>query len=151
MQEIEKVENVLCAKEIRDSLLKALHLGPGEFATALGINYQRIYDLGSGRTKKFNPGIVNLICKKFPQVNPTYLYSGKGPILLETATTNSSVSDTADIIAMSKKLIELMEQINAKDSSLREREFELAKREFELTKREQLIREREKSLGINNN
>lgn len=144
MQEIEKVENVLCAKEIRNSLLKALHLGPGEFATALGINYQRIYDLGSGRTKKFNPGIVNLICKKFPQVNPTYLYSGKGPILLETATTNSSVSDTADIIAMSKKLIELMEQINAKDSSLREREFEL-------TKREQLIREREKSLGISNN
>lgn len=151
MQEIEKVENVLCAKEIRDSLLKALNLGPGEFATALGINYQRIYDLGSGRTKKFNPGIVNLIRKKFPQVNPTYLYSGKGPILLETATTNSSVSDTADIIAMSKKLIELMEQINAKDSSLREREFELAKREFELTKREQLIREREKSLGISNN
>ena len=145
MQEIEKVENVLCAKEIRDSLLKALHLGPGEFATALGINYQRIYDLGSGRTKKFNPGIVNLICKKFPQVNPTYLYSG-------TATApNSSVSDTADIIAMSKKLIELMEQINAKDSSLREREFELAKREFELTKREQLIREREKSLGISDN
>ena len=151
MQEIEKVENVLCAKEIRDSLLKALHLGPGEFATALGINYQRIYDLGSGRTKKFNRGIVNLICKKFPQVNPTYLYSGKGPILLETATTNTSVSDTADIIAMSKKLIELMEQINAKDSALREREFELAKREFELTKREQLIREREKSLGISNN
>lgn len=37
-----------------------------------------------------------------------------------------------------------MEQINAKDSALREREFELAKREFELTKREQLIREREK-------
>lgn len=151
MQEIEKVENVLCAKEIRDSLLKALHLGPGEFATALGINYQRIYDLGSGRTKKFNPGIVNLICKKFPQVNPTYLYSGKGPILLETAATNSSVSDTADIIAMSKKLIELMEQINAKDSSLREREFELTKREFELSKREQRIREREKSLGIDNN
>ncbi len=151
MQEIEKVENVLCAKEIRDSLLKALHLGPGEFATALGINYQRIYDLGSGRTKKFNPGIVNLICKKFPQVNPTYLYSGKGPILLETATQSSSVSDTADIIAMSKKLIELMEQINSKDSALREREFELAKREFELTKREQLIREREKSLGISNN
>ena len=52
---------------------------------------------------------------------------------------------------MSKKLIELMEQINAKDSALREREFELAKREFELTKREQLIREREKSLGISDN
>lgn len=49
--ESEKVENNVDAKSIRDKLLKALHLGPGEFATAIGIHYQRIYDIGSGRTK----------------------------------------------------------------------------------------------------
>lgn len=55
MNESEKVENNVDAKTIRDRLLKALHLGPGELATALGINYQRIYDLGSGRTKSSIP------------------------------------------------------------------------------------------------
>lgn len=148
MQEIEKVENVLCAKEIRDTLLKALQLGPGEFATALGINYQRIYDLGSGRTKKFNPGIVNLICKKFPQVNPTYLYTGKGQVLFEDVPqrVSSNSSDTSDIILMSKKLIALMEQLNEKDVILRERETLLNKREAELHIREQQILAREKDL-----
>lgn len=148
MQEIEKVENVLCAKEIRDTLLKALQLGPGEFATALGINYQRIYDLGSGRTKKFNPGIVNLICKKFPQVNPTYLYTGKGQVLFEDVPqrVSSNSSDTSDIILMSKKLIALMEQLNEKDAILRERETLLNKREAELHIREQQILAREKDL-----
>lgn len=149
MQEIEKVENVLNAKEIRDALLQALNLGPGEFATALGINYQRIYDLGSGRTKKFNPGIVNLICKKFPQVNPTYLYTGQGPVLFEDATpqrTTQGNSDASDIILMSKKLIALMEQLNAKDAALREKEEELNRREAELRIREQQVLAREQNL-----
>ncbi len=148
MQESEKVENVVCAREIRDKLLKALNLGPGEFATALGINYQRIYDLGSGRTKKFNPGMVNLITGRFPQVNPTFLYSGKGEVLLdnEPAQTGTSSKDASDIISMSKKLIELMEQLNLKDLHLRERESKLDEREAALDERERSIERREKNL-----
>lgn len=148
MQEIEKVENVVNAKEIRDKLLKALHLGPGEFATALGINYQRIYDIGSGRTKKFNPGIVNLICTKFPQVNPTFLYTGKGEVLFGDKNHNSSISNSSadDVMSMSRKLIELMEQLNQKDFHLREREVQLDKRAQELDRREQELTKREESL-----
>lgn len=148
MQDIEKVENVVNAKEIRDALLKALRLGPGEFATALGINYQRIYDIGSGRTKKFNPGIVNLICAKFPQVNPTFLFTGKGEVLLGEKNNNSSIANTSadDVMSMSRKLIELMEQLNQKDFHLREREVQLDKRAQELDRREQELTKREESL-----
>lgn len=63
MTDEEKVANCVDAKQIREELLEALHMTAGEFATALGINYQRIYDLGSGRTKKFNPGMVRLITR----------------------------------------------------------------------------------------
>ncbi len=147
MQEIEKVENVLCARDIRDKLLKALNLGPGEFATALGINYQRIYDLGSGRTKKFNPGMVNLIISKFPQVNPTFLYSGKGDVLLSSEeNTHSSATGATDIIGMSKKLIELMEQLNLKDLHLREREAMLDEKAKALDQRERDLKKRESEL-----
>lgn len=145
MQEYEKVENVVCAREIRDKLLKALNLGPGEFATALGINYQRIYDLGSGRTKKFNPGIVKLITSRFPQVNPTFLYSGMGEVLLvnEQSQRPMPSNDASEIISMSKKLIELMEQLNLKDLHLREREAELNARADALDAREKQLNERE--------
>lgn len=148
MQEFEKVENVLCARDIRDKLLKALNLGPGEFATALGINYQRIYDLGSGRTKKFNPGMVNLIISKFPQVNPTFLYSGKGDVLLASEEQpQSSSAGATDIMGMSKKLIELMEQLNLKDLHLREREAMLDAKAEALDKRERALNEREAKLA----
>lgn len=145
MQEYEKVENVVCAREIRDKLLKALNLGPGEFATALGINYQRIYDLGSGRTKKFNPGIVKLITSRFPQVNPTFLYSGMGEVLLVNEQSQRPLpsNDASEIISMSKKLIELMEQLNLKDLHLREREAELNARADALDAREKQLNERE--------
>lgn len=149
MEEFEKVENCVNAREIRDKLLKALRLGPGEFATALGINYQRIYDLGSGRTKKFNPGMVNLICRKFPNVNPTFLYSGEGEVLLTPdAPALPSTAEASEIIAMSRKLIELMEQLNLKDRHLREREIRLEQRKQTLDEREQRIRKREKELEI---
>lgn len=148
MNEIEKAENVVCAREIRDKLLKALNLGPGELATALDINYQRIYDLGSGRTKKFNPGIVKLICSKFPQVNPTFLFSGKGEVFLDTPQPAHVPGDPAEIISMSKKLIELMEQLNKKDTHLREREERLDERTRMIEEREKLILKREIELGL---
>lgn len=144
MQESEKVGNIISAKDIRNKLLEALHIGPGEFATALGINYQRIYDLGSGRTKKFNPGMVKIICSKFPNVNPTFLFTGKGEVLLEDP--NSKLLDaasTTELISMSKRLIALMEQLNEKDAHLREREAAVQRREEELDARERRLHELE--------
>lgn len=138
--ELEKVENNVNAKEIRDKLLKALRLGPCELATALGINYQRIYDLGSGRTKKFNPGLVNMIVSKFPQVNATFLYTGKGEPL------KGSASDIDEIISMSNQLIEMMQKLTERSEKLDQRTLRLDVRERELNDREHYLIEKEKSL-----
>lgn len=147
MNESEKVENNVDAKVIRDALLKALHLGPGELATALGINYQRIYDLGSGRTKKFNPGMVNMIVSKFPQVNATFLYTGKGKPLKEDAAKLASQSDVSEIITMSRQLIDMMEKLTTRSEQLDQRALKLEIRERELNDRERHLLELEKSLA----
>lgn len=146
MNESEKVENNVDAKTIRDRLLKALHLGPGELATALGINYQRIYDLGSGRTKKFNPGMVNMIVAKFPQVNATFLYTGKGEPLKE-GTAVASTSDVSEIISMSRQLIDMMEKLTARSEMLDQRALRLEVKERELNDRERHLNERERALS----
>lgn len=147
MKESEKVGNVIDAKAIRDRLLKALHLGPGELATALGINYQRIYDLGSGRTKKFNPGMVNMIVSKFPQVNATFLYTGKGEPLKSDAGQLASQSDVSEIITMSRQLIDMMEKLTARSELLDQRTLRLEIRERELNDRERHLLELEKHLA----
>ncbi len=146
MKESEKVENNVDAKTIRDRLLKALHLGPGELATALGINYQRIYDLGSGRTKKFNPGMVNMIVAKFPQVNATFLYTGKGEPLKEGATIPST-SEVSELISMSRQLIDMMERLTARSETLDQRALRLEIKERELNDRERHLNERERALS----
>lgn len=146
MKESEKVENNVDAKAIRDKLLKALHLGPGELATALDINYQRIYDLGSGRTKKFNPGMVNLIVSKFPQVNPTFLYTGKGEPLKEDNQRPATSSDVSEIITMSRQLIDMMEKLTARSEMLDQRFLRMEVMERELNARAEALAEREKNI-----
>ncbi len=147
MNDSEKVENNVDAKAIRDALLKALHLGPGELATALGINYQRIYDLGSGRTKKFNPGMVNMIVSKFPQVNATFLYTGKGEPLKSNGEQLASTSEVSEIITMSRQLIDTMERLTARSEQLDQRTLRLEIRERELNDRERRLIELEKRLA----
>lgn len=150
MTDEEKVANCVDAKSIRDQLLEALHLTSGEFATALGINYQRVYDLGSGRTKKFNPGMVRLITKTFPQVNAHFLYTGEGPVFLPNGGAQSggvfNGSELAEIMSMSKRLLQLMERLDTKDTDLRNRENSVIAREIEVSRREKAANEKELEL-----
>lgn len=149
MTDEEKVANCVDAKLIREQLLEALHLTAGEFATALGINYQRIYDLGSGRTKKFNPGMVRLITKTFPQVNPHFLYTGNGPVLIGSGGGGQSglgASELSEMMSMSKRLLQLMERLDAKDSALRDRENDIIAREAAVSQREREVNQRELAL-----
>lgn len=148
MKEDEKVAKCVDAKAIREQLLEALHLTAGQLATALGINYQRIYDLGSGRTQKFNPNMVKLITKVFPQVNPHFLYSGEGPVLLAGVVPQSTAgsAELSELMSMSKRLLILMERLDEKDSALRERENAVLQREIEITARETELLKREAEL-----
>ena len=69
MKESEKAEKNVNAREIIANVLKELGMNAPSFSTATGIAYQRIFDLQRGRTKKFNPGVVNMICAAFPTIN----------------------------------------------------------------------------------
>ena len=150
MKEDEKLSNCVDAKAIREQLLEALHLTPGQLATALGINYQRIYDLGSGRTQKFNPNMVKLITKVFPQVNPHFLYTGEGPVLTAGSSVQSSCGsvELSEMMSMSKRLLILMERLDEKDSILRDRENQVLRREIEVAAREEAVLKRETELNL---
>lgn len=152
MKEDEKLANCVDAKAIREQLLEALHLTAGQLATALGINYQRIYDLGSGRTQKFNPNMVKLITKVFPQVNPHFLYTGEGSVLLANANQQQSCGsvEVSEMMSMSKRLLILMERLDEKDSILRERENQVLRREIEVAAREAAILKKEAELNVAN-
>jgi hypothetical protein len=136
MREEELAANCVDAKAILTKLLAELDLSQSELATALSINYQRIYDLGSGRTKKFNPGMVRLITKVFPNVNPNFLYTGNGDVLLANDNSVPNSSGWAELLSMSKRLLQMMERLDLRDTELRERERKLAEREARISERE---------------
>ncbi len=161
MKESEKAEKNVDARRIIDEVLKAVGMNAPTFANKIGINYQRIFDLQRGRTKKFNPGVVNLICEAFPQINKTYLFTGEGSVLNNTneqpQITHNDVplSGMSEIIAMSHKVIELFKQVTDKDDevqarsrTLDERERELIDREIAIIKREAEVEKKEIALGI---
>ena len=154
MKDEEKAKNNIDARAIIDELLKALGLTAPKFAEEVGINYQRVFDLQRGRTKKFNPGVVNKICARFPQVNKSYLYTGEGDVLLDapvapSGSNNVAIvqSSIAEFMAMSHKLLQLFEQLQEKDAMLSVRAMELMDREREINARERELNKRELELN----
>ena len=155
MKESEKAENNVDARMIIDEVLKAVGMNAPTFAGKIGINYQRIFDLQRGRTKKFNPGVANLICSTFPQINKTFLFTGEGPVLIQTEEEPKPSDERSDVMLMLNKVINLFEQVTEKEAALQEkiaqlqtREQELMQKEIELIKRESELEAKEMALGI---
>ena len=156
MKENEKAENNVDAKVIIATVLDAVGMNAPTFASKIGINYQRIFDLQRGRTKKFNPGVVNLICKAFPEINKTYLYTGEGPVMMPTEELPRPESvDMNGMISMSQQVIDLFQQTVSRVQDLQDKAAELAakerklfEKEIELVKREAEIEKREIAIGI---
>ena len=155
MKESEKAENNVDARMIIDEVLKAVGMNAPTFAGRIGINYQRIFDLQRGRTKKFNPGVANLICEKFPQINKMFLFTGEGPVLIQEEEVPQPIDDRSDVMTMLSKVISLFEQVTEKESALQEkvaqlqaREHELMQKEIELIKRESELEAKEMALGV---
>lgn len=145
MKESEKAENNVDAKAIIASVLEKLEMNAPAFSTATGISYQRIYDLQRGRTKKFNPGVVNMIVAAFPQIRKEYLYTGTGPVtssnvpadLMPNPMFGSDVHDLmAKTLKMQAELLEKSERLADKERELHEKEVDLLRREYELKLRE---------------
>lgn len=159
MKKSEYAENNVNAREIIANVLKELDMNAPSFSKATGINYQRIFDLQRGRTKKFNPGVVNMICKAFPQINKSYLYTGEGSVLVDDVPAdlidNPSGNNVNSPVLIQKAMV-LMQQVIDKDhkldekaSNLAKRELDLAHKELELAQREAAIIRKEAELGIN--
>ena len=148
MKESEYAENNVDAKAIIASVLETLEMNAPAFSTATGISYQRIYDLQRGRTKKFNPGVVNMIVAAFPQIRKEYLYTGTGSVLSSevpadlmpnplSCTDPQSMMSKA--IKMQADLLEKSERLANKERELHEKEVELLRREYELKMREERL------------
>lgn len=152
MKESEKADKNVNAREIIANVLKELDMNAPSFAKATGINYQRIFDLQRGRTKKFNPGVVNMICEAFPQISKSYLYTGEGSVLnrnmqveLEKTSGASSVK-IDDVAEMLNKVLDISKQVNEKDRAVSEKFQLLMEKERELTEREMALIKKEAEL-----
>lgn len=141
MKESEYAQNNVDAKVIIAQVLDTLQMNAPAFSTATGIAYQRIYDLQRGRTKKFNPGVVNMIVAAFPQVRKEFLYTGEGPVLSSDIPADLIQNPVAGgeatailtkAMQMQSDLMEKAERLLAKEAELNKREVELMRREHEL-------------------
>lgn len=141
MKKSEYAENNVDAKAIIAAVLDTLDMNAPAFATATGISYQRIYDLQRGRTKKFNPGVVNMIVAAFPQIRKEYLYTGVGSVLTSEVPADLIQHPMGgDILSKTLKLqaelLEKSERLAEKERELHEKEVELIRRQYELDMRE---------------
>ncbi len=146
MKESEKADRIVDAKAIIDAVLKHVGMKAPTFAKEIGINYQRIFDLTSGRTKKFNPGVVNLICERFPEISKHFLYTGEGDIVAPNAGMPGSAMGAAqlsELMAMSRQLMNLFQTLSEKENRITEMLTELNERERELNEREHSLNMRE--------
>lgn len=161
MKESEKADKNVNAREIIANVLKELGMNAPSFATATGIAYQRIFDLQRGRTKKFNPGVVNMICEAFPSINKTYLYTGEGSVMSSNKpldldnSIGGNITSQDEIAKMLNKVLDLSKQVSDKDRVMEEKslkllakERELLEKEMELTRREFALEQKEAALGL---
>lgn len=148
MKEEEKAENNVDARRIITEVLNELGLSAPKFAERIGINYQRVFDLQRGRTKKFNPGVANLICTAFPQINKAYLFTGEGELVNKTVTPPAPATELPqflghDMGALFHRVMDMLDQVNERSAKLLEFEKELIEREAALNARELDLDQRE--------
>lgn len=144
MNDSEKADRNVDARTIIENVLKHVGMRAPTFAKAIGINYQRIFDLQSGRTKKFNPGVVNLIVKRFPDIEKKYLYTGEGEVSyaevaqseISSEAGSISVAQLTEALTMQRKMLDMFQTLTEKEARLNQRERALNDREAELDKRE---------------
>jgi Predicted transcriptional regulator len=79
MNSSEKIENLLSYLGIKAPTL----------AANIGVEYQRIFDIQRGKTKKISGEVANKIIEKYPEINISWLLISSGEML--------KTSDTSDI------------------------------------------------------
>jgi hypothetical protein len=70
------------AKEKINEILKIKKLKAPTFAKKIGVDYHRIFDMQSGKTKKISGEVADAIVSAFPEFNLPWLLSNKGGIAM---------------------------------------------------------------------
>lgn len=123
----ERTQNFLSDKKKMFDILQFLQMNIAEFAKDLDVNADELYNLKSNRKVNFSQELRAKIIKKYKQINPVWLLTGEGEMLISDSTPAQPASSTtpdAEELAMLRKNnaahlkhIELLEE---KVSSLEE-------------------------------
>lgn len=65
-------------REIITLILNDLKIKAPTFAKSVGLKYQRILDIQSGKTQKISTAVADAIIEKYPQYNRSWLLTGDG-------------------------------------------------------------------------
>lgn len=70
-------------KEIISEVLKYVGVNAPTFANMIGVNYQRINDLQTGKVQKVSQDLANKIMCAYPQLDMRWLLTGEGRMLVQ--------------------------------------------------------------------
>lgn len=66
------------ASEIIEVILEDLGIKAPTLATNIGLDYQRLYDIQRGKTKKISAEVANAVKSEYPEYNLSWLLTGEG-------------------------------------------------------------------------
>ena len=123
----ERTQNFLSDKKKMFDILQFLQMNIAEFAKDLDVNADELYNLKSDRKVNFSQELRAKIIKKYKQINPVWLLTGEGEMLISDSTpaqpASAAPADAEELAMLRKnnaahlKHIELLEE---KVSSLEE-------------------------------
>lgn len=142
------------ASEAIEALLKEIGLNAPTFAKEIGLNYQRIYDIQSGRVKKINEAVARKIRERYPRVNPNFLFTYEYPITLEpgqspkpqTENVRDMVDEAVGRIMMTEEFRQRIHNVTEREAKVLQREERMAELQETVSKQMSDVCEREKLL-----
>lgn len=149
------------ASEAIEALLKEIGLNAPTFAKEIGLNYQRIYDIQSGRVKKINEAVARKIRERYPRVNPNFLFTYEFPITLEPGQSpKPQAENVRDMVDQAVERLmntdEYKERVNnvaereakvlAREERMSELQETVSKQMTDISEREKLLRAKEEQL-----
>lgn len=122
-----------------EHLIKKLGKNPNSFSDAIGVQSSQIYHIVRGNSghekKKTKPSfdLLTKICEAFPQVNFTWLFTGKGSVFLNQE--SDTVTEKIDSFFESKVSEDLIEELREELKNKRNTEKVLLETISNLSKR----------------
>ena len=104
-------------REIISNVLEAVGMNGPAFSKAIGMPYTVVYNLQSGRTKKFRPQITEPMLKAFPRLNLEYLYTGKGAVINDAAPSvaekeSKFVGSLDSLVSLQQKIFDKLDELS---------------------------------------